>query len=133
MIELEKYIGIPFVDKGRTLDGADCYGIVKLYYKEFLNIDIEEIIANPDNAKSCFVKYLDQISRNWKQENHAVKNSVVAMSTNPQHPNMITHFGVMIDDKRMLHTFKNVQCHVICIDNPIIKTQIKGFYSWSQL
>lgn len=127
---INDFIGIPFVNKGRSAHGADCYGIVELYYKHILNIEIEEIRADANNAKQCFVKYLDQISRNWVKVENPTKHSVVVMSTHPQHPDMITHFGVMIDDKRMLHTFKETQCHIMDINNPLIKTQIRGYYQW---
>lgn len=127
---IKTFIGIPFVDRGRDKTGSDCYGILKMYYKEILDIEIEEIIADPNRPKQCYVKYLDQIARKWEKVETPEPHSVVAMSTNMEHPEMITHFGVMIDNKRMLHTFKNTQSHIINIDNPMIKSQIKGFYKW---
>ncbi len=39
-----KYLGIPYVHKGRTLDGLDCWGLLKCVYREFgvELFDIEE-------------------------------------------------------------------------------------------
>jgi len=37
------YIGIPFADKGRTMEAADCYGIGKLIFKRELGIELPDV------------------------------------------------------------------------------------------
>lgn len=122
-------VGIPYVRKGRAIKGADCFGLVKLYYKHILNIDIEDVNIDDSQTRKIFANYLREISRNWKQST-CVKHSVVAMATDVKHPNLITHFGVMLDDKHMLHTDKNSNSHVIKITHDLVKNKIKGFYQW---
>ena len=41
-----KYIGIPFEYRGRSVQGADCWGIVRMIYKEVFSIKL------PDYSKS---------------------------------------------------------------------------------
>jgi len=124
------YIGIPYKDKGRTFNGSDCYGLLKLYYKEQLNIDIPEVNVSADQPRRSLAKYLEEISKHWEEVKTPIKNCAVAMCLNEEHPNMVTHFGVMIDEKRMLHTYKNTNSHIIEIEHPTVKNQIKGFYKW---
>lgn len=126
---ISKFIGIPFVSKGRSFNGCDCYGLVKLYYKEILNIDIPETIITAEQPRRTFANYLNEISKNWIATTPA-KNVVVAMSVNAEHPNLVTHFAVMIDDKRFIDTRENMSSYLTSIDDEKIKNQIKGFYKW---
>ena len=126
---ISKFIGIPFVSKGRSFNGCDCYGLVKLYYKEILNIDIPETIITAEQPRRTFANYLNEISKNWTAATPA-KNVVVAMSVNAEHPNLVTHFAVMIDDKRFIDTRENMSSYLTSIDDERIKNQIKGFYKW---
>ena len=126
---ISNFIGIPFVSKGRSFNGCDCYGLVKLYYKEILNIDIPETIITAEQPRRTFANYLNEISKNWTATTPA-KNVVVAMSVNAEHPNLVTHFAVMIDDKRFIDTRENMSSYLTSIDDERIKNQIKGFYKW---
>ena len=126
---ISRFIGIPFVSKGRSFNGCDCYGLVKLYYKEILNIDIPETIITAEQPRRTFANYLNEISKNWTATTPA-KNVVVAMSVNAEHPNLVTHFAVMIDDKRFIDTRENMSSYLTSIDDEKIKNQIKGFYKW---
>jgi murein DD-endopeptidase len=126
---ISKFIGIPFVSKGRSFNGCDCYGLVKLYYKEVLNIDIPETIITAEQPRRTFANYLNEISKNWTATTPA-KNVVVAMSVNAEHPSLVTHFAVMIDDKRFIDTRENMSSYLTSIDDEKIKNQIKGFYKW---
>ena len=126
---ISKFVGIPFISKGRSFNGCDCYGLVKLYYKEILNIDIPETIITAEQPRRTFANYLNEISKNWTATTPA-KNVVVAMSVNAEHPNLVTHFAVMIDDKRFIDTRENMSSYLTSIDDEKIKNQIKGFYKW---
>lgn len=37
---VERYIGLPFLDGGRTLAGCDCWGLVRLVYWRELGLDL---------------------------------------------------------------------------------------------
>ncbi|QKF72792.1 hypothetical protein AFAEC_0601 [Aliarcobacter faecis] len=126
---IDKFIGIPFVSRGRSFKGCDCYGLVKLYYKEVLNIEIPETIITADQPRRTFANYLNEISKNWSLTNPS-KNVVIAMAVNAEHPSLVTHFAVMIDEKRFIDTRENMSSYLTSIDDEKVKNQIKGFYKW---
>lgn len=39
-MDARKYLGIPFQDKGCGFEGCDCYGLVRLVYREELGIEL---------------------------------------------------------------------------------------------
>ncbi|EOC99918.1 C40 family peptidase [Caldisalinibacter kiritimatiensis] len=103
---IKKFKNVPFVHNGRSLEkGVDCLGFVVLFYKEF-GIEV------PDNDGK-------PIEKNWfkKDPERYIRGiqslGKKAVSINELQPldlvyfaishNIITHTGIMIDNKRFVH------------------------------
>lgn len=129
---LQDLIGIPYLKGGRNIKGVDCYGLVKLYYKNILDIDIPETKIMPEQSRRIMINYLNELAINWDTHQEPKKHDVVAFCYDPKHPKIVTHFGIMIDNKKVLHCLGKINSHIDDIDSPRIKPFIKAFHTWQQ-
>jgi len=127
---INKYIGIPYKDKGRDFKGCDCYGLVKLYYENELNINIPDTNIQANQPRRIMINFLNEISSNWIKVEKPIKHCVVALASNEYHPKLITHFGLMLDDNMILHCINKINSHITSIKDIKIKAFIKGYYKW---
>ncbi len=127
---LADFIGIPFVDKGDGFNGADCFGLVRLYYKDVMNIKLFKPDSSAFNSKSVLREFLEETSRNWNKVSEPQINDVVAMAHDPRHPKIVQHFGIYIGNGKMIHTLEKVGSHIVKLRD--YKYFIKGYYRWQK-
>lgn len=100
--ELNKWIGIPFQWGGASFGGADCTGLVRLYYKEKLGIELppDDLPHTPEawivSGESYIIGYLD---RYCLRVNTARAESIVVI----HFWGGGAHVGVMCGPDRFLH------------------------------
>jgi cell wall-associated NlpC family hydrolase len=127
---MNKFVGIPFIDGGDSYDGADCYGLIRLYYRDELGIEIPNFDIGAYETKRVFWNFISEISKNWKFIKEPEKNCVAAMSHDANHPKIVQHFGVYLGEKQILHTLENIGSHVVNLAE--YRYFIKGFYRWQK-
>lgn len=118
-----KYIGIPFAEVGRTRQGADCWGLVRLVYEQ------EKGIYLPAWSEHEGIKDTERVGIEVK-EAHKFFSKV----EEPQPFAMayfasaitVAHVGILIDKTHMLHTLQGKDA---CIEpwSPMLHL-LKGFY-----
>lgn len=123
-----KYVGIPFIDRGCSFEGADCYGLVRLVYKEELAIILPEFLSSCRDSKSIWRDYLKQISEHWELVDEPELYDVIAMTYDPQHPRIVTHFGLYIGNGMMLHSLQGIGSFTCKLTE--FSYAIKGIYRW---
>ena len=99
---IDSYIGIPYKVGGLTREGADCYGLVAIYYREQLGVELSHFdLINRDLLQGAEGVLSDGKNR-WKlvAPEEAVCGDVVALGAA-----RIEHVGIYIGQQQILHCF----------------------------
>jgi cell wall-associated NlpC family hydrolase len=119
----EKYVGLPFVDHGRTMDGVDCWGLVRIVMKNERNIDLP---SYGEISATELLTVTKTISTEANREPwHTVKKpqtfDVVLMRGKP------LHVGIMVSNTQVLHVEEATASVLLPITHNAIKQRIVGF------
>jgi len=119
------YVGIPFLERGRTRDGCDCWGLVRLVLHDEFGVDVP-LFDGYSNLKS--MRHIGQMCDEGKPLVAAARvdapdpGIVVVMLVGP-HP---AHLGICVDDQHLLHVEKGCNAVYQRIDQ--VRHRIEGFY-----
>lgn len=128
-MNFEKYIGIPYADKGRDVTGIDCWGLVRLVYKDELNIDLPSFVAeytseDDERIEELFAQYKE----GWESVDKPNVGDVVVFRMLGYE----SHIGVVVNDKQFLHVRENQDSVIESLDNPKWVKRIVGFFKYSE-
>lgn len=85
----DRWVGIPWVADGHSFAGCSCWGLVRLYYREVLDVSL------PD------VHHVDQMAGRWFSVKTAIPGDVLLFHTAGG-----PHVGLAIGGPDMLHVDK---------------------------
>jgi len=124
-----KYIGIPFVSNGRTMEGCDCYGLIRLVLKNEYNIDIPELSNDYNNALN-----IKETAKLFEEKRPVILSEKLIK---PREKALViitergvaAHIGIVAGSGFILHT--GIKTGSICQreSHPGIKNRIEGYYS----
>lgn len=120
-MKLADYIGVPFEE-------MDCYALVRDIYKTQHNITLVDPKIKFNASYKIFMNFTLEVSKNWVKT-QPQSGAVIAIKYDINHPNIVTHFGYCIDDKRFIHTLK--ETGAIVDDISKYKTMTEGFYKYA--
>ncbi len=110
MLNVAKYIVIPYVFMGSDFSGCDCYGLVRLWYREELGIELVDFNHGRASSREFVNSNYFAESAHLQFERVEVGASrthdVVLIRSQSQTPN---HCGIVVEGL-LLHTMERVGC-----------------------
>lgn len=117
-----KYVGIPYVHKGRSLNGLDCWGLVVLIYRELFNMELLDMENyEQDWAKQGNNYFLENYSKQFEQVENLEKYDIILFKVDEA----IRHAGIYLGDDKFIHCPK---IGVVISRLSIWKKRIAGCY-----
>lgn len=127
------YVGIPFRIDGRDRDGADCWGLVRMYLKDVAGIELPSYSEVPagDVLRVARRFGAESLSETWVKVDRPRNNDVALMT----HPSRRTafHCGVVVRNRFLLHTVDETGSVIVPINHSGITGCIVGFYRHKNL
>lgn len=124
-----KYLGIPYADHGRTKAGLDCWGLVRLIYRDELGIELPSWSAEYDDSDNVSHSILgDNQLRQWTKVNKPDIYDVAILSICGNF-----HTGVCIGTKplRMIHILKDQNVCIEKLNSPMWIKRLEGWYRYA--
>lgn len=123
-----KYIGIPYKEHGKTFKEIDCLGLVYMFYKNELNIDLDEY---QDLYKYTDVKDFDKLDshitkckEHFKLVQKPMFGDIILMRIGK----FSCHLGIYLNESTFLHAEEGKYSAVERLDSTQWKHRVVGIY-----
>lgn len=123
-----QYIGIPYLSRGDSFRGADCFGLLKLIYLHELGIEFPEYEYTDAKDIEGNAPIIQREKSKWKKIPNLEICSFDVVSF--RIAGVEAHLGVVIDstEKLAVHTLANHDSALIRLDSAQWEKRIAGFY-----
>ena len=124
-----KYIGIPFLDKGRDINGIDCWGLVRLVYKQEYSIDLPNFSTNYEAEDAERMSdLLAQYKEGWEKIDAPTEGCIVLFNI----LGVESHMGIAVSSTHFLHARDRRDSAIESFESVAWRNRITGFYKYSE-
>lgn len=124
-----RFIGIPWVDRGRDLRGLDCYGLVFVVFRDVFNIHLPRFDARyattKDRVAVARLFYEETTGARWRR----------VLLTDAQPPDALhmmlagaNHVGIVVAPGRFLHVLPGRETCIERLASPVWMHRVESVY-----
>lgn len=126
-MQYTKYLGIPFKDNGRSMDGFDCWGLVKELYHEYHRVILPDFLYDEATEDTVALFFVNELSVKQVWEKVVPQEGSIAVF---QIAGLIRHTGFMVNDTQFIHTISGTETVIESIQGLRWSGRFKGCYKW---
>lgn len=131
---IQEFVGVPFMEKGRSRAGVDCWGLVRLFYEERLGIALPsytENYATTRDHEEIGALVRREVLTDWREiplvETYTGDVLVLRVTGEPM------HIGIVIAPPMFLHSIRGAASCLERWDGVLWQHRIVGAYRNAQL
>lgn len=126
-MKYENYIGLPYASNGRDENGIDCWGLVRLFYKQEYDIELPSYLDEYAGAYDArILNMMASYKNNWARLESPEVGSVVLFNILGEP----FHVGIYIGDGKFLHAREGRDSVIETIANVKWAKRIEGYYKY---
>jgi hypothetical protein len=128
-MNFEKYIGIPFKEKGRDTSGLDCWGLVRLIYKQEYDINLPSFVSDYELSDDVRIGELfAQYKEGWETSAEPEAGCAVIFRMFGTE----SHIGIVVDSSHFIHVREGRDSVIESLESGKWSKRIVGFYKYSE-
>ena len=127
-MDFARYIGVPFVPLGRDMTGCDCWGLVRLFYQNELNIELPSYVYDESFNPEELNELAEKEKAAWAKVplgEEKVGDVILLRLLNP-------HVGIVLKRGTMVHIEKGIDSCVEKYNSSLWKKRIRGIYRYGK-
>jgi len=124
-----KYVGIPYKQKGRDLNGIDCWGLLRLVYSEEFKINLPSFASDytEDDTKRI-QDLIAQYKEGWEQLDKPEPGCVVLFRVLGTE----SHVGIAVSETHFLHAREGQSSAIESFDSRGWNKRIVGYFKYCE-
>jgi cell wall-associated NlpC family hydrolase len=128
----DQYVGIPYVDRGRSLVGCDCYGLLHLVFRELRGLELpsfaEDYVTAADSA--AIADLINGELEPWHQVEAGLERTFDGVLMRDGREGR--HIGIVAAPGLMLHVERGETSRIERYGAPRMVRRLIGFYRFAQ-
>lgn len=132
MRSVADFVGIPYVAHGRSYNGADCWGILYLYYRDVLGTPVPAYSAEMDAAEFNHRGIAPVVSAEREKYWHPIDTPQPGDGILMRAGGHDSHVGIFLGQGRMLHSEGPHPSVIDRIGDMRWRNRISGYYRLNQ-
>ncbi len=122
-----KYVGLPYLHKGRDEKGLDCWGLILLIYKDLKGVRLWDIGEDypEDWSWSGRDLFMENYQKQWERVEKPGTLDVVLIKNGL---GVANHAGVMLNDRTFVHCLAKAGVVLSRVTDKQWKPRIVGYY-----